>query len=73
MQSCLSSYDRKVMEQGGATYLRGKYPGLPTDAIAGQLCELAEKYAGVAGGLSGAAASAAVLTAAVACLRPSQG
>jgi hypothetical protein len=65
MQSCLSSYDRKVAEQGGAAYLRDKYPGLPTDAIAGKLCELAEKYAGVAGGLSGAAASAAVLTAAV--------
>ena len=29
MTSCLSSYDRKVMEQGGAAYLRGKYPGLP--------------------------------------------
>ncbi|WP_411877262.1 hypothetical protein [Vulcanococcus limneticus] len=65
IQSCLSSYDRKVMEQGGAAYLRGKYPGLPTDAIAGKLCELAEKYAAVAGGLSGATASAAVLTAGV--------
>jgi hypothetical protein len=39
VQSCLSSYDRKVMEQGVAAYLRGKYPGLPTDAIAGKLCE----------------------------------
>ncbi|CAK6700711.1 hypothetical protein IFHNHDMJ_02900 [Synechococcus sp. CBW1107] len=58
MQSCLSSYDRKVMEKGGAAYLRGKYPGLPTDAIAGKLCELAEKYAAVAGDLSGAEASA---------------
>jgi hypothetical protein len=65
LKSCLSSYERKVMEQGGATYLRSKYPGLPTDAIAGKLCELAEKYAAVAGGLSGATASAAVLTAGV--------
>lgn len=63
VKSCLSSYDRKVMEMGGAAYLRAKYPGLPTDAIAEKLCELAEKYAAVAGGLSGAAASAAVLTA----------
>ena len=65
LRSCLSSYERKVMEQGGAAYLRGKYPGLPTDAVAGKLCELAEKYAAVAGGLSGATASAAVLTAGV--------
>ena len=43
LMSCLGSYERKVMEQGGAAYLRGKYPGLPTDAIAGKLCELAEK------------------------------
>ena len=43
-----------------------KYPGLPTDAIAGKLCDLAETYAAVAGGLSGAATSAAVLSAGVA-------
>lgn len=65
LMSCLGSYERKVMEQGGAAYLRGKYPGLPTDAIAGKLCELAEKNAAIAGGLSGATASAAVLTAGV--------
>lgn len=62
LMSCLASYERKVMEQGGAAYLRGKYPGLPTDAIAGKLCELADKNAAIAGGLSGATASAAVLT-----------
>jgi len=66
IQSCLSSYDQRVMQQGGAAYLRAKYPGLPTDAIAGKLCELAETYAAVAGGVSGAAASAAVLTAGLA-------
>ncbi len=65
LMSCLGSYDTRVMEQGGATYLRGKFPGLPSDAIAGKLCELAETYAAVAGGLSGAAASAAVMTAGV--------
>ena len=63
LKSCLSSYERQVMEQGGAAYLRGKYPGLPTDAVAGKLCELAEMYAALAGGLSGATASGAVLTA----------
>ena len=63
LKSCLSSYERQVMEQGGAAYLRGKYPGLPTDAVAGKLCELAETYAALAGGLSGATASGAVLTA----------
>jgi hypothetical protein len=66
IQSCLSSYDQRVMQQGGAAYLHAKYPGLPTDAIAGKLCELAETYAAVAGGVSGAAASAAVLTAGMA-------
>ena len=63
LKSCLSSYEERMMAQGGAAYLRGKYPGLPTDAIATKLCELAESYAAVAGGLSGAMASAAVLTA----------
>jgi uncharacterized protein (DUF697 family) len=66
IQSCLSSYDQRVMQQGGAAYLRAEYPGLPTDAIAGKLCELAETYAAVASGVSGAAASAAVLTAGMA-------
>ncbi|MBE9155163.1 TerB family tellurite resistance protein [Cyanobium sp. LEGE 06113] len=62
VNSCLGSYERKVMGKGGAAYLQGKYPGLPTDAIASKLCELAEKNAAAAGGLSGASASAAVLT-----------
>ncbi len=64
-KSCLSSYHNRVMEQGGVSFLRGKYPGLPTDAIASKLCELAEQYAALAGGLSGASASAAVLAAGV--------
>jgi tellurite resistance protein/uncharacterized protein (DUF697 family) len=66
LQSCLSTYEKRVIEQGGAAYLRGKYPGLPTDAIAGKLCELAEAYAATAGGLSGAIASAGVLSGGVA-------
>lgn len=39
--------------------------GLPTDVIASKLCDLVEKDAAAAGGLSGATASAAVLTAGV--------
>lgn len=61
IKACLSSYEQRMREQGGAAYLRSKYPGLPTDAIATKLCQLAEKYAAVAGGLSGAAASTAVV------------
>ena len=61
--SCLRGYNTRIMDQGGAAYLRAKYPGLPADAVAEKLCELAEKYAGIAGGLSGATASAAVLSA----------
>jgi hypothetical protein len=38
--ACLTGYQERVMEQGGEAYLRDKYPGLPTEAIAGKLCEL---------------------------------
>lgn len=63
--ACLKGYQERVMEQGGEAYLRDKYPGLPTEAIAGKLCELAEQTAAIAGSLSGAAASGAVFTAGV--------
>ncbi len=63
--SCLGSYQKRVIEQGGEAWLREKYPGLPTEAIASKLCDLAEKYSAIAGSASGAAASAAVLTAGV--------
>lgn len=63
LHACLSSYHERVMRQGGVAYLRGKYPGLPTEAVAGKLCALAEQMAGIAGSLSGVAASGAVLTA----------
>lgn len=65
LRSCLGGYHERVMKQGGVDWLRAKYPGLPTDAIAGKLCELAEQTAALAGGISGAAASGAVLTAGV--------
>jgi len=63
LASCLKGYHERVMKQGGEAYLRNKYPGLPTDAVAGKLCQLAEQAAGIAGSLSGAAASGAVFTA----------
>jgi tellurite resistance protein len=63
LHACLSSYHERVIQQGGEAYLRSKYPGLPTDAVAGKLCEMAEQAAAIAGSLSGAAASGAVLTA----------
>ena len=63
--SCLSSYQERIIEKGGEAWLREKYPGLPTDAIAAKLCDLAEKYSAIAGSVSGATASAAVFTAGV--------
>ncbi len=66
LTACLSGYHERVMQQGGEAYLRGKYPGLPTEAVAGKLCEMAEQTAAIAGSMSGAAASGAVLTAGVA-------
>jgi tellurite resistance protein len=63
LAACLSGYHERVIKQGGEAYLRGKYPGLPTEAVADKLCEMAEQNAAIAGSLSGAAASGAVLTA----------
>ena len=65
LMSCLESYQKRILEKGGEAWLRDKYPGLPTDAIAAKLCDLAEKYSAIAGSISGASASAAVLTAGV--------
>lgn len=63
LTACLSGYHERIIQQGGEAYLRGKYPGLPTEAVAGKLCEMAEQTAAIAGSMSGAAASGAVLTA----------
>jgi tellurite resistance protein len=63
LTACLSGYHERVIQQGGEAFLRGKYPGLPTEAVAAKLCEMAEQTAAIAGSLSGAAASSAVLTA----------
>ena len=61
VEHVLRSYHDKIMANGGEAYLRDKYPGLPTDAIASKLCEMAQKMSALAGAGSGAAASAAVL------------
>jgi tellurite resistance protein len=61
--ACLSGYHERVIQEGGEAYLRSKYPGLPTDAVARKLCEMAEQTAAIAGSMSGVAASGAALTA----------
>lgn len=75
--SCLKGYHERVMKQGGEAYLRNKYPGLSTVAVAEELCQLAGQAAMMAdqhawhasllaGSLLGAAASGDVVTAGVA-------
>jgi hypothetical protein len=53
----LSSYSRTV----DAEYFQTKYPGLNRDAIADRRIDLAQRYAALAGGLSAAGYSAAVV------------
>lgn len=59
IQAMLASYAARIIEGGGVDFFRVKYPGLTSDQIAGKLCELATRYAALAGGASGATASAA--------------
>jgi len=61
VHAMLSSYADKIIKAGGVEYFREKYPGLTQDAIAEKLCLLAMRYAAIAGGLTGATASTAVL------------
>ena len=48
LNACLKGYHERVIQQGGEAYLRSKYPGLPTEAVAGKLCEMAEQTAAIA-------------------------
>ncbi len=57
----LSSYSEKIIKEGGVDYFHKKYPGLTQDAIAEKLCTLAERYAAIAGGVTGLTASTGVL------------
>lgn len=61
VHAMLSSYAEKIIKAGGVEYFRKKYPGLTQDAIAEKLCTLAMHYAAIAGGVTGATASTAVL------------
>jgi uncharacterized tellurite resistance protein B-like protein len=57
----LSSYSEKIIKEGGVGYFQKKYPGLTQDGIAEKLCNLATRYAAIAGGVTGLTASTGVL------------
>lgn len=59
IRAMLDSYAERIIAGGGINFFRKKYPGLTRDQIAEKLCELATRYAALAGGASGATASAA--------------
>jgi len=61
VHAMLSSYAERIIKDGGVEYFRKKYPGLTQDAIAEKLCILAERYAAIAGGITGVTASTGVL------------
>ena len=58
LQKVVQSYDRNAR----AEYFQQKYPGLPRDEIADKLTSITVRYATIAGGITGAAASAGQLT-----------
>ncbi len=55
LQNVVRSYDRNAR----AEYFRQKYPGLPSDDIADILTSVTTRFAAVAGGVAGAAATSA--------------
>ena len=55
LQKVVQSYDRNAR----AGYFQQKYPGLPADEIADILISVTTRYAAVAGGVAGAAATSA--------------
>lgn len=61
VQMMLDGYAKEIIAKGGVDFFRQKYPGLLVDQIAEKLCELATKYAALAGAASGASSSAAVI------------
>jgi hypothetical protein len=62
LHAMLSTYAEKIIKGGGVEYFREKYHALTQDAIAKKLCTIAISYAAIAGGVSGATASAWVLS-----------
>lgn len=61
IKAMLQTYSQKIIEGGGIEFFRRKYPGLTQDTIAAKLCNLATRYAALAGGTSGLTASTSVL------------
>jgi uncharacterized tellurite resistance protein B-like protein len=59
IHAMLATYAQRIIAGGGIAFFRTKYPGLTRDQIAEKLCDLATRYAALAGGASGATASAA--------------
>jgi tellurite resistance protein len=59
IHAMLATYAQRIIAGGGIEFFRAKYPGLTRDQIAEKLCDLATRYAALAGGASGATASAA--------------
>ena len=59
IHAMLATYAQRIITGGGIEFFRAKYPGLTRDQIAEKLCDLATRYAALAGGASGATASAA--------------
>lgn len=58
LQKVVQSYDRNARTE----YFQQKYPGLPPDEIADKLTSITVRYAAIAGGVTGAAASAGQIT-----------
>lgn len=61
LHAMLDTYSRRIIEGGGIALFRKKYPGMTQKEIAEKLCDLAVRYAALAGGSSGLASSAAVV------------
>ncbi len=59
LQKVVRAYDRNARTE----YFRQKYPGLPPDDIADTLISVTARYASVAGGVAGAAATSAQVSA----------
>lgn len=60
IRAMLDTYAQKIIDGGGVAFFRRKYPGLTQEQIAVKLCDLATRYAALAGGASGFTSSAAV-------------
>src|SRR3954467_10191557 len=53
IHAMLAPYAQRIIVGGGIAFFRTKYPGLTRNQIAEKLCDLATRYAALAGGASG--------------------